>query len=222
MKGGKGNVYGLTVDHKEKKHNYLYVTDYAGIIELVQFGAIEFHGWQSQVKDVNKPDQIVFDLDPAEDVSFEAVKLSAQDVRNRLDNIGLVSFPRVTGGKGIHVTVPLKPHADWDQIKTFTRNFARQMEKENPDIYVSNMSKIKRKGKIFVDYLRNDFSSTAIIPFSLRSRAGAPIATLVSWSELLKLESAAEFTFSNIKKKFSKRTEGLMEEFFQSRQKLKL
>ena len=200
----------------------MYIDSPAGVIELVQFGGIELHGWQSKIKDVNKPDQMIFDLDPAEDVPFEAVKLGAQDVRNNLEALGLTCFPRLSGGKGIHLVVPLKPQQEWDEIKAFTQNVARAMERRTPQAYISTMSKQKRKGKIFIDYLRNDFSSTAIIPFSLRARPEAPIAVLVSWKELDKIESAAAFNFSNINRRFNITTEKLMDEFFQSRQKLKI
>jgi bifunctional non-homologous end joining protein LigD len=222
MKGGKGNVHGLTVDHKESKHNYLYIDSPAGIIELAQMGAMEFHGWQSRVPDINKPDQIIIDLDPAENIPFEAIRLAALDVRNRLKSSGLVSFPRLSGGKGIHITVPVYPEYAWDQVKAFTQDLARQMERDAPDAYISTMSKKKREGKIFVDYLRNDFSATAIIPFSLRARENAPIAVLVSWDELKNIDSAAQFNFSNISGRLNKRTEKLMDDFFNARQKLKL
>ncbi|MGZ9097638.1 MAG: DNA ligase D [Micavibrio sp.] len=219
MKGGKGNVHGLNVIHKNKKHNYMYIDQSAGLIELSQMGAIEFHGWQSKVGDVSKPDQIIFDLDPAEGIPFEAVKMAAEDIRRRLKKAGLISFPRLTGGKGIHIVAALEEKYQWDDIKNYTQNFAREMEKNSPDAYVSTMSKKKREGKIFIDYLRNDFSSTAIIPFSMRARINAPIAVPVSWLELKKIESPAHYNFYNIDAKLNKRTIKIMEDFFASRQK---
>ena len=220
MKGGKGNVHGLTVEHNGNKHNYMYIDSVAGLIELSQMGGIEFHGWQSRVDKINKPDQIIFDLDPSEDVPFEAVKLAALDVRNRLDDIGLISFPRISGGKGIHIVAPIIPQQDWDAVKSFTQNLARQMERDVPDAYISTMSKQKRKGKIFIDYLRNDFSSTAIIPFSLRARAGAPICVPLTWGELKKVEKASAYDLSNISKRLNKKSTGLMDAFFDVKQKL--
>lgn len=220
MKGGKGHVHGLTVEHNDRKHTYMYIDNPAGLIELTQMGAIEFHGWQSRVEKINKPNQIIFDLDPSEDVPFEAVKLAALDVKNRLENIGLMSFPRLSGGKGIHVVAPVIPQKDWEAVKLFTQNMARQMEDEVPDAYISTMSKKNRKGKIFIDYLRNDFSATAIIPFSLRSRDGAPICVPLTWNDLKKVEKGSAYNLSNISKKMNKSTQRIIEEFWDVRQKL--
>ena len=185
-------------------------------------GAIEFHGWQSRVKDIDKPDQIIFDLDPGEGVPFEAVKLGAQDVRNYLKSLGLTCFPRLTGGKGIHLVVPLKPRHEWDDIKAFTRSVAKDMEKKAPDAYIATMSKQKREGKIFIDYLRNDFSATAIAPFSLRSRKNAPIAVPITWRELKSVNSLPAFTFKNIGERMNKRTEKMISEFLTLKQRLSI
>lgn len=222
MKGGNGNIHRLIVDHKGSRHNYFYIDNPSGIIELVQMGAVELHGWQSRISAINQPDQIIFDLDPAENIPFDAIKRAALDVRNRLKAAGLVSFPRLSGGKGIHIAVPIVPDHEWDQVKAFTQNLARQMERDAPEVYISTMSKKKREGKIFIDYLRNDFSATAIIPFSLRARANAPIATPVLWDKLKRVESAAQFNFLNIGGNLNKRMEKLVEEFFCIHQKLKL
>lgn len=222
MKGGYGFVHGLTDSHKGSKHNYLYIEKPQGIIELAQMGTIEFHAWQSKVKTAGKPDQMIFDLDPHESVPFEAVKLAAQDVRNRLKDRGLESFPRLTGGKGIHVVVPLKPKLGWEEVKAFTQKFALQMQYDAPEAYIATMSKDKRRGKIFVDYLRNEYSSTAIIPFSLRARKGAPLAVPVTWKELDKFTSAAPFNIGNIEKRLNAATREMIEEFLSTSQTIKL
>lgn len=221
MQGDKGNVMGLTTTHKGRKHTYLYTDNAAGIIELVQMNAIEFHAWQSKVDEIGKPDQIIFDLDPAEDVPFEAVKLAAQDVRRRLKARGMESFPRLSGGKGIHVVTRLKPKHSWDVVKTFTHNVALEMQREVPEAYIANMSKQKRTGKIFVDYLRNDFSSTAIVPFSLRARKGAPIAVPISWSDLAKVQSPDQYNCENYQKLLTAKTRELIKDFFASATELK-
>jgi bifunctional non-homologous end joining protein LigD len=215
------DIRGKTLTHKGNKHNYLYVEDEKGLLELVQMGTIEFHAWQSRVENIGKPDQIIFDLDPGEKVPFDAVKLAAEDIRRRLKKLGLESFPRLSGGKGIHVTVPLKPKHSWEDVKTFTQKFAQRMERDTPNAYISKMTKTKRTGKIFIDYLRNDYSSTAIAPFSLRARKGAPVATLVSWNELNKIKSASAFNISNIEKRLNKTTAKLVKEFFTLDQHLK-
>ena len=220
--GARGPIHSLAVDHNGSTHHYMYVDSPAGIIALVQMGALEFHGWQSKITALNKPDQMIFDFDPADNVPFEAVKRAAQDVRNRLKDVGLVSFPRLTGGKGIHVVVPIHPHHGWDAVRAFTMDLAQQMAHDAPESYIATMSKEKRKGKIFVDYLRNDFSATGIIPFSLRARAKAPVAVLLAWNELGKIESAAQFHCGNVEQRLNKQTENLVHEFLSARQALKL
>lgn len=222
MKGMGPDIAGKTLTHNGNKHNYLYIDDAKGFIELVQMNTIEFHAWQSRVNKVLKPDQIIFDLDPSENVPFEAVKLAAEDIRRRLKRLNLESFPRLSGGKGIHITLAIEPDHSFDDIKEFTRNFAMQMQKDMPGVYIANMSKKKREGKIFIDYLRNDYSATAIAPFSLRARKNAPVAIPVSWKELINIKSAAAFDFFNINKRLNQRSQKLIHEFMDSRQKLKI
>jgi bifunctional non-homologous end joining protein LigD len=148
--------------------------------------------------------------------------LAAEDIRNRLEKVGLVSFPRLSGGKGVHIVVPIKPEHEWDEIKEFTREFAENMAREVPEAYVANMSKKQRAGKIFIDFFRNDFSSTAIVPFSLRARAGASIAWPVTWTELKKYKKANVITLKNIDTKLLKNAEKVSAEFLETSQKLKL
>lgn len=222
MKGGKGNVLGLTATHKGKKHTYLYTDTPAGIIELVQMNTIEFHAWQSLAVDIDHPNQLIFDLDPSEEVPFTAVKLAALDVKKRLADYGLSSFPRLTGGKGIHVVAPIKPTHKWPAIKAFAQGFAQAMQQDVPDAYIANMSKQKRVGKIFVDYLRNEYSSTAIVPFSLRARPGAPIAVPLSWSELDKVDRPQPYRLANYKQALGARRRRVIEDFLSLEQELVL
>ena len=222
MKGMGDQIQSKKLVHKDNEHEYLYIENETGLLQLVQMGSMEFHGWQSKLKDNSNPDQIIFDLDPDENVDFEAVKLAAEDIRHRLKNLGLVSFPRVSGGKGIHIVVPIKPEHDWEEIKEFARLFSETMAKEAPDAYVANMSKKKRTGKIFIDFFRNDFSSTAVVPFSLRARDGAPIAWPLTWNDLKKCEKANQFTLQTIDAKAIKKAAKVSEEFLATKQKLKL
>jgi bifunctional non-homologous end joining protein LigD len=222
MRGMGHDIRGKTLSHKGNRHNYLYIEDAKGLLELVQMGTIEFHAWQSRVDNIGKPDQVIFDLDPGENVPFDAVKLAAEDIRRRLEKMELASFPRLSGGKGVHVAVPVKAQYSWDDVKTFAQKFAQRMERDTPEAYISKMTKAKRTGKIFIDYLRNDYSSTAIAPFSLRARAGAPVAVPLSWKELDKIDSAAAFNISNIDKKLTKTAEKSIQEFLDSRQNLKI
>lgn len=222
MKGMGDSVKSKTVTHKVNQHEYIYVEDEVGILQLAQMGTMEFHAWQSTLKDKGKSNQIIFDLDPDEGVPFEAVKLAAEDIRNRLKKIGLVSYPRLSGGKGVHVVAPIEPDHDWDEVKEFAREFSENMAREVPDAYVANMSKKKRAGKVFIDFFRNDFSSTAIVPFSLRARAGAPIAWPVTWIELKKYNQANGITLKNIDVKLLKNAEKISAEFLKVSQKLKI
>ncbi|HEX2139421.1 MAG TPA: DNA ligase D, partial [Woeseiaceae bacterium] len=175
------------------KEDYLYVDGVAGLIAGVQMGTLEFHIWGSRIDKLEKPDRVVFDLDPDEELDFEVVKLASMVVRDRLEKLGLETLPLVTGGKGIHVVAPLRRSADWARIKSFTKGVAVTMAEEHPDVFTATMSKSRRHGKIFLDWLRNERGSTAIAPYSTRAKKGAPVAMPVSWKELRELEAANSF-----------------------------
>jgi bifunctional non-homologous end joining protein LigD len=172
---------------------YLYVDDADGLVACVQMGTIEFHGWGSRIDPLEKPDRLIFDLDPDEGLDFEDTKKAAEHLKNQLAELGLVSFPLLSGGKGVHVVVPLTPQAEWPAVKDFADRFARALSAAEPDRFVAVMSKAKRKGKIFIDYLRNQRGATAIMPFSARARSGAPVAAPVSWTELRDIDTAARW-----------------------------
>lgn len=153
--------------------DYLYIGDAEGILACVQMGTIEFHGWASRANDVEHPDRMVFDLDPDEGLDFAACVRAASDIRARLADLGLVTFAMLSGGKGVHVVVPLSRGHDWETHKDFARRFAEAMSLAEPDRYVATMSKAKRKGRIFIDWLRNQRGSTAVLPYSARAREAA-------------------------------------------------
>lgn len=181
------------VDIREKDGStepYLYVEDADGLVACVQMGSIEFHGWGSSIDALEKPDRLVFDLDPDEGLVFDAVKKAAADIKEHLADIGLVSFAMLTGGKGVHIIVPLTPEAEWPAVKDFADRFARALAAAEPERFTATMSKAKRKGRIFLDWLRNQRGSTAIMPYSARARSGAPVAVPVTWNELRDLEGA--------------------------------
>ncbi len=184
------------VDVREKDGStepYLYVDDADGLVACVQMGTIEFHGWGSRIDALEKPDRLVIDLDPDEGLDFADTKRAAEHVSAQLAELGLVSFPLLSGGKGVHVVVPLSPQAEWPAVKDFADRFARALAGAEPDRFVAVMTKAKRKGKIFIDYLRNQRGSTAIMPYSARARAGAPVAAPVSWTELRDIDTAARW-----------------------------
>src|SRR4051812_2986710 len=187
----------LHVPIREKDgHNedYLYVSDSAGVIACVQMGTIEFHGWGSKVADVDKPDRIVFDLDPDVGLDFGLVKKAARDLKRHLADMGLTTFPMLTGGKGVHVVVPLIPKAEWPEVKDFAQRFALALAEAEPERFTAALSKAKRTGRIFVDYLRNQRGATAIMPYSARARETAPVAAPINWEELDEMKSGARFT----------------------------
>lgn len=164
----------------------LYIDGFDGLAALVQLGVVEVHIWGSRIDDIERPDQIVFDLDPDEGVSMDDVRAAALDVRARLDEIGLENFVKPSGGKGFHVVVPLKPSARWDGVKTFAHDFAKAMEQSAPERYTANLSKAARKGRIFIDYLRNGRGSTTIAPWSSRAKKGATVSVPVDWRDVEK------------------------------------
>ncbi len=157
---------------------------------------LEWHIWGSRRRDVEKPDRLVFDIDPDEGLDFSAVRSAATDIRDRLADLGLKSFPLVSGGKGVHVIVPLAPRVAWPEVKAFCQGLARSMAEAEPDRFTANLSKARRKGRLFIDYLRNERGSTAICPWSVRSREGAPVATPVGWDELASLPRANGFSLA--------------------------
>lgn len=185
---------------------YLYPRDEAGVIELVQFGAVEFHPWGSHVDTPDIADRVVFDLDPGDDVDWKRVVSAARMVRGFLDELGLVSFVRTTGGKGLHVVVPLNPGAGWDTVKTFARGFAEAMAALHPLEFVATSTKRFRRGKIYVDYLRNGRGATAVASYSLRSRPGAPVAVPLRWEELGRVRSGNAFDLRSVPKRLARLT----------------
>jgi bifunctional non-homologous end joining protein LigD len=196
-KGFPKEFHAVPIRESAGKKDYLYIDDLQGLIAAVQMGALELHLWGTHVGDVEKPDRMVFDFDPDPDVPFAKVKDAAKDMRGRLKALGLQSFAMATGGKGIHVVVPLEPVHSWDQHRDFAEAMARLMAADEPERFVATMSKAKRKGKIFVDYLRNTRGATAIAPYSSRARKGAPYAAPVSWQSLGSLENAHPFSIGD-------------------------
>ncbi len=175
----------------------LYIRDAEGILACVQMGTIEFHGWASLAEAVEQPDRLIFDLDPDVGLDFADCARAAMDIRARLADLGLVTFAMLSGGKGVHVVAPLQRGHDWETHKDFARRFAEAMSLAEPDRYVATMSKAKRKGRIFIDWLRNQRGATAVLPYSARAREGAPVAVPISWDELRGLKSAHPFSIGD-------------------------
>ena len=191
--------FGDTVHHigiiEKNGHEepYLYIDDPDGLMTCVQMGTIEFHGWGARIEDVEKADRLVFDLDPDEGLDFKAVRAAAFQFRDILKSIGLETFPMVTGGKGVHVIAPLTPQAEWPAVKDFAHRLAQAVAQSDPAHFTAALPKAQRKGRIFVDYLRNQRGATAVMPYSARSRPGATVAAPISWSEMKSIDAPSHF-----------------------------
>jgi bifunctional non-homologous end joining protein LigD len=174
----------VTIREKGITADYLVVHDVHGLIGLIQQGVVEIHPWGACADDPDKPDRIILDLDPAPDVAFDRVVETALAIRDLLLDFGLESFAKTTGGKGLHVVVPLRRGITWKSLKAFAHAIAETFARADAARYTAAMSKPSRHGKIFIDYLRNDRGSTAIAGYSVRARDGAPVALPLAWDEV--------------------------------------
>lgn len=186
------------VEEDDGKRTYLYIESTEGLVSLVQMGALEMHIWGSRVDRIEQPDMMVFDLDPAPELPWERVAEAAKTVRRLLETLGLRSFVKTTGGKGLHVVVPIEARRRWDEVKPFTKAVADALVRFDPARYIATLSKAKRTGKVFVDYLRNGRGATAVAPYSTRARPGAAVATPLSWDELDAPLDPASFTIETV------------------------
>jgi bifunctional non-homologous end joining protein LigD len=184
---------------------YLSIDTPQGLQELVQLNAFEIHAWNCHRDTYMRPDQIVMDFDPGPGVPWKEVIDAAFELKEILDDLELESFVKLTGGKGIHVHIPVAPLYDWDQIKSFSQSLALELVSRNPSKYTSNMSKKLRKNRIFVDYLRNGYGATAVVPYSLRAKPTSAIALPLEWTELRRVKSPQEFTLNKALKKIKSR-----------------
>ncbi|MDR6674602.1 DNA ligase D-like protein (predicted polymerase) [Xanthomonas translucens] len=188
------HVQAIALRQKSGTEDYLYIGDLAGLLELVQMNTLELHPWGSTVDDPEHPDRLVFDLDPGEGVSWTQIKAAARAIRERLREAGLESFVRLSGGKGLHVVVPIVAgSASWDQARDFCEAFAQALTAQAPDRYVATMSKAKRSGVIFIDWLRNGRGNTSVCSWSLRAREHATVAVPLRWEELARIASPQAF-----------------------------
>lgn len=196
-------IHRTTIPDNSGTQEALTVTDIQGVIALVQSGVLEMHVWGATLADLERPDRLVFDLDPGEGVDWPRVIEGALAVRERLKALGLESFVKTTGGKGLHVVVPLTPKAPWKEALAFSRGVAEAMAADEPDRYTTTSVKQEREGRIFIDYLRNNREASAVAPYSTRSRPGAPVATPIAWEELSPDLRPNGYTVENLGKRLS-------------------
>ena len=183
---------------------YLAIDDVHGLVAMAQISAIELHAWGAPEADPLHPDILVFDLDPGEGVPFTDVVRAARDVRDRLQQLGLTSFCRTTGGKGLHVVVPIAPEQGWNTVKPFCRAFAEMLSDEQPERFLPTLKKIDRRGRILVDWLRNGLGATAVASFCPRARPGATVATPLAWDEVTNKLDPQSFTLHSVPKRLAK------------------
>jgi bifunctional non-homologous end joining protein LigD len=212
----------IPITSKGVTEDYLYLNDKKGLLTLVQMGVLEIHPWGSTIKKLEKPDWLTIDLDPAPDVAWKKVVEAAFDVKHYLEEYQLTSFVKTTGGKGLHVVVPIQPEYDWEGVKNFAHVFVEFLEQLKPKEYVSKMTKSKRTGKIFIDYLRNQRSATAISVYSTRARLHAPVSTPLHWDELSDNLKDNYFTISTIIKRLEEQKRDPWEAFWNVKQSLRL
>lgn len=177
-------VRSIPIREGHKDARYMAISNALGLLGLVQMGVLEVHTWGAHADDPERPDLLVFDLDPDVAVAWPKVIDAARLVRDRLEELGLTSFVKTTGGKGLHVCVPIVRRIEWDRAKEFCRRFTEEIVRSAPDEYVATVSKARRKGKIFIDFFRNGRGATFIAPYSTRARTGAPVAVPLAWNEL--------------------------------------
>ena len=204
QKHGHGTLPSAVRQGEADGQPYLVIDDADGLIAMAQISAIELHPWGATEADPLHPDRIVFDLDPGDGVAFADVVKAAHDVRDQLQRLGLASFCRTTGGKGLHVVAPLEPVADWDVVKPFCRAFAETLSQEQPDRFLSTVRKADRQGKILIDWLRNGLGATAIASFSPRARDNATVATPVSWDDVDRKLDPTKFTLRSVPERIAR------------------
>lgn len=207
----------------DKEHeDFIAIDSKEGLLQLAQWGSLEIHPWNCHRDDIEAPDQIVMDFDPHEDLDFDLVKEGALEMRELLKQLGLKSFLKTTGGKGLHVQFPFEPLYDWDTVKSFAKTLTQEMVSRHPDLYTGNMSKKLRSGKIFLDYLRNGRGATAVAPYSLRARAISSVAMPIAWEELEKLPASNIFTLPKAIAYLKKRKKDPWKDYFKTKQKIAL
>jgi len=188
----------VRIREKATTGGYFIADDAAGLVSLVQIGVLEIHAWGAKTNDLDHPDRLVFDLDPADEVPWAQTVAGAVEIRDRLTAFGLRSFVKTSGGKGLHVVVPLAPVAPWAAVKAFAKGLAAAMAHDASSVYTTALPKAERAGRIFIDYLRNERGATTVAPYATRARPGATVSTPLAWSELTPKLTPAAFNVETV------------------------
>ncbi len=216
------HLYGISIKEKEKTEKTIYIKDREGLLSLVQMGTLEIHPWGSRIERVELPDMITIDLDPAPDIPWKKVVIAAKRIKETLDHLKLKSFVKTTGGKGLHVVIPIQPEYPWATMKKFAHALVQFMMENYPNEYVDVMTKIKRKGKIFVDYMRNQRGATSIAAYSTRAKPHAPVAVPLHWDELTSRKKDTDYTIKTLPERLNHLKKDPWKDFFKIRQSLNL
>jgi bifunctional non-homologous end joining protein LigD len=174
----------VEVEEEDGPVTFLSAGNLRALLSLVQLGVLEFHVWNARIDRLDRPDRMILDLDPDPELPFSATVEAALALRTRLTELGLESFVKTTGGKGLHLVTPLGRRSSWEEVRDFARALAEEMARSTPDLYLAEASRARRSGRIYVDYLRNGYAASAVAPYSTRARAGAPVSLPLEWSEL--------------------------------------
>lgn len=210
----------VPIRENNETRDYLVVDDLQGVISLVQLGVLEFHPWPCREDRLEHPDRMIFDLDPDPCIAWDMVIDGAFAVRDLLGELGLRSFLKTSGGKGLHVVVPLVRRSSWEEVKAFSRAVAERLVEQSPLKYVATMSKSKRRGRIFIDHFRNSPGATSVAAYSTRARPGAAVSTPLRWEELSPAIRADHYTIKNLPRRLSRIGADPWEGFFEVRQSL--
>jgi bifunctional non-homologous end joining protein LigD len=186
------------------RQRWIYIDGLDGLMALVQMNALEYHVWGSTISDLDRADRLVIDLDPGSGVSWARMIEAALELQARLEALKLRCFVRTSGGQGLHVVIPVHPAADWQTARVFARALSERLAHDHPQRYLAVAAKAERRGKIFLDYLRNARGATAVCSYSLRNRPGAPVATPLTWEELPRVRAPDQFRFDNIARRLGR------------------
>jgi bifunctional non-homologous end joining protein LigD len=208
----------VTVPEGKSTATYMAANSVTAVVALLQWGVLELHPWGSRVSRLDRPDRLIFDFDPDDKLGWEPLAEAARLMRRLLEDLGLQGFLKTTGGKGLHVVVPIRPTLDWDQAKSFTKSIAAIFVRAFPARFTATLSKGERKNRIFIDYLRNAAGATAIAPYSLRARANAPVAMPIAWEELATDVRFDHFNVANVGERVASTAKDPWRDFFSVRQ----
>lgn len=215
-------IHKIRISHTTSIEPFFYLKNQTGLVHFAQMDALEIHAWGSHIKTLEKPDVILFDLDPAPSVQWSEVIHLAHFMRQELTKINLISFVKTTGGKGLHIVIPIRPNHSWDTIKEFAKSFAKYIATQQNSICTDSMAQSKRRGKILIDYIRNTRGATAVVPYSLRAHENAPIAMPLHWHELTTKIKPNTYHLKNYKKRLASIYRDPWKNFYITKQSLNI